>query len=115
MKLRQLAGIALVAGASFAMVSTSAMAAHHASNKGVKCAVTTCKDGQACTIMVVSKTDCQKIGEVKTANAAKAPKVSSAATPATTAQTAEAQPAPQQQAAGAQTAAAAPQSQNQNQ
>lgn len=96
MKLRKLAGfgIATVAAASFAMVSTSAMAAaHHATSKNVKCTVVT-KDKTV--VVSVTKAVCDQLGgTVKTAANAKATKVSSAA-PAQ----------PSAQLTGAQTAAA---------
>lgn len=87
MKLRKLAGfgIATVAAASFAMVSTSALAAtHHAATKNVKCTVVT-KDKTV--VVSVSKAVCDQLGgTVKTAANAKATKVSSAAPAQTSAQ-----------------------------
>src|SRR5271154_6476999 len=93
MKLRKLAGLGVaVAAASFAMVSTSALAAtHHAANKTVKCSVVT-KDKTV--VVSVTKAVCDQLGgAVKTASAAKATTKVSAAAPAQTT------------AAGAQTAA----------
>ncbi len=63
MKLKKLAGftVAAVAAASFAMVSTSAVAAtHHTSTKNVKCTGVTTKSGKG--YVLVSKSACDELG-----------------------------------------------------
>ena len=97
-------GIATLAAASFALVSTSAdaAAAHHAAAKNVKCAGVVNSKGKELGVIQVSKAVCDQLGgTVKVASAKTAPKVSSAA-PAAQATTAAANT----QVTGAQTAAA---------